>query len=539
MADKGINFDFLDDDTLPMGRRAGEREDMLSQTDMSQISFDSQTFAAAVHGMSQWDLLLKIAEERRTTSDVSLSASIDAYSSSLRQFSIQDKQEMETKQEDLNLQIASLQERLKRRNVLIGTIRNSYLKDVVELKNVMFGVLTETERLRVVSQWEATIPSLDLRKPIELCAPAEAEFTHTPCDTCGGQVEIFHRQSSRFVKLQDSLKEYKRKQEQLLSANTVQKSIIDTNTMTAREVEKVHTEEKKFMYNELKHVKQQVEELEKEVSTLRIKNRRLLGENTVLKEDNKDFIVVKDELRMAERELVKQKTNNDILTERVAKHENKIADLEQEADMNRQESIEVLKRFNDEKEVTIQLRGDLRATNESLSLWKNKHAHVSEELRVSQEDGTRLKEIAAGIRDELEGVRKLMDSEISRHVGISRELRGELSVARSEIELLVENLRVESWLLEGSRMMNEEYPPRVITLQGTVADLEEDLDDKDEEIEELRAYIRQIAAGPSSRPGSRAAGGEDREQRKDGELSQREASMVKALKQVLLNDLSN
>jgi len=159
-----------------------------SMDDMSQISFDSATYAAATHGMSQWELLMKIADSRRLPSDMDMSVS--AYSSNTKPFSIKDKEDLETKQGELQFEIDSLKERLKRRNILIGTIREAYLKDVIELKTVMFGVLTESERLRVVSQWDAVIPSLDLRKPIELCAPAEAEFTHVPCEACGGQVLI-------------------------------------------------------------------------------------------------------------------------------------------------------------------------------------------------------------------------------------------------------------------------------------------------------------------------------------------------------------
>ena len=325
----GISLEDLDPEVSRVGY------DDASQDYMSQVSFDSAQYAS-LQGMSQWELFLKIADEKRgiLPGGESMSVSMaESTQESQSQFTLQEKEEMEATQENLRFQIDSLQERIKRRNVLIGTIRQAYLKDVVELKTVMFSVLTESERKRVVSQWEDNLPSLDLRTPIELSAPGECEFTFTPCVTCGGTVEIFHRQSSRMNKLEKSLAEYRKKQDELIATTASQKVMLDRSEMHKKETERVHNDEKKFMYNELKQAKGVILEKEKDIDNLKMRNRHLNDENNQLKADNKDMIEIKKELNQTEKELFKQTENNKILTERVERHEHKINDLEEEADV--------------------------------------------------------------------------------------------------------------------------------------------------------------------------------------------------------------
>lgn len=89
---------------------------------------------------------------------------------------------------------------------------------------------------------------------------------------------------------------------------------------------------------------------------------------------------MKNDLLTAEKEIRKQMGNIDLLNERVGRHEQKISDLEQEAEFMRLESIETLKRFNDEKETTLMLRAELRATNEALMKSKEKAAGLAHDL---------------------------------------------------------------------------------------------------------------------------------------------------------------
>ena len=163
-------------------------EENQSQADMSMVSFDSATYAS-FQGLSQWELLMKIADERRLGGDIDASLSQEAsvdHSLSKINYLQADVEKLEKNRYDLEFQVESMRERLKRRNVLIGTIREgealqtrlpppaghhqsppsppssittitcllaaAYLRDVIELKTVMFGVLTESERLRVVRQ---------------------------------------------------------------------------------------------------------------------------------------------------------------------------------------------------------------------------------------------------------------------------------------------------------------------------------------------------------------------------------------------------
>lgn len=175
----------------------GDGDDLNSQADMSVVSFDSATYAS-YQGLSQWELLMKIADERRMTGDndtmsATQEASVDqSHPSNLHS----DKKKLEKEQENLNFQVASLQERLKRRNILIGTIREgrhahhplihfdsivivlsfdpiAYLRDVIELKTVSplphSDTITTRLPLPLLPHDQHTLSTLSLDLPMLLC----------------------------------------------------------------------------------------------------------------------------------------------------------------------------------------------------------------------------------------------------------------------------------------------------------------------------------------------------------------------------------
>jgi hypothetical protein len=90
--------------------------------------------------------------------------------------------------------------RLKRRIQLIREMRAAYLRDVVQIKQLMSELLTNDERELLFKQREASLPSLDLEK-FFLSRPVENSFHVLPCGACGGTVEIVHHDSVEIQKL--------------------------------------------------------------------------------------------------------------------------------------------------------------------------------------------------------------------------------------------------------------------------------------------------------------------------------------------------
>ena len=168
------------------------------------------------------------------------------------------RMEMEKEELDAQEKIKSLQGRLKRRNILLETIRTAYLRDVVSIKTIISTVLQDHERYHVMKQWETVLPSLDLRGPIALCAPFECELHVIACEGCGSTVEIFHREQTRseikssmynslfprnphrfynrLYMLEESLKDYRRRQEEFRLEVATKDAIIE---MTKKKVIKL------------------------------------------------------------------------------------------------------------------------------------------------------------------------------------------------------------------------------------------------------------------------------------------------------------
>jgi hypothetical protein len=121
--------------------------------------------------------------------------------------------------QDIETKFKSYENRLKRRNELINIIRTAYLRDIISMKHIINKILTENERKEVIQQWEESIPSLDLKQPIELYSPKETEFRFIPCVTCGGNVEIYIRESSRVLALEAAVADYKAREAKWLQAN--------------------------------------------------------------------------------------------------------------------------------------------------------------------------------------------------------------------------------------------------------------------------------------------------------------------------------
>ena len=101
---------------------------------------------------------------------------------------------------ELQDEITIIRARLHRRNLVIDTIRNAYHQDVLMVKEQLMKAAEHEVIDRYVLD---SIPSIDLRPALNLFSPAECELRIKPCYSCGGRVEIIHRESSRIKQLED------------------------------------------------------------------------------------------------------------------------------------------------------------------------------------------------------------------------------------------------------------------------------------------------------------------------------------------------
>ena len=85
---------------------------------------------------------------------------------------------------------------LEHRNVLIQTMKNAYLRDVVLVRDVLGKYVNsetaaENQRIPAVYAEEiASLPSLDLTALLPLFSPEGCSMSQPPCDHCGGAVEL-------------------------------------------------------------------------------------------------------------------------------------------------------------------------------------------------------------------------------------------------------------------------------------------------------------------------------------------------------------
>ena len=98
--------------------------------------------------------------------------------------------DLQTKYDEAQRNVKNLRMRLVRRTEMISNIRSYYLRDVVTIKLILNDLLTDEERHIVMQQYMERLPSVDLTQALKLHAPQYAELQITPCEQCGGKMEI-------------------------------------------------------------------------------------------------------------------------------------------------------------------------------------------------------------------------------------------------------------------------------------------------------------------------------------------------------------
>lgn len=165
----------------------GEHE---SQEQESSLDLDSQWGNGG--GFNMMDSLLEFSEAEESQAEIQLRELSVAYG--------------ETQHE-----VRDLEKRIQRRTLLVDTLRTAYLKDVVTLKHVLMDVLTSEERRAAVSEYNSRLPSVDLRRPLQLYGPKDAELRVLPCAACGGVVDVTMHDSDAADRMQKAIKKLRAK----------------------------------------------------------------------------------------------------------------------------------------------------------------------------------------------------------------------------------------------------------------------------------------------------------------------------------------
>lgn len=139
--------------------------------------------------------------------------------------------------------IKHLRRRLVRRTNTIDEIRKFYLRDIVTMRHILQEVLTEPERELVWKEYEANLPSIDLKQTLKLHAPDKCEFQVRPCEKCGGQLEVILKDSEEVERLKKYIAGSKDRENRWREKLANLDAQIEEVTKTKSQATKSHMEE--------------------------------------------------------------------------------------------------------------------------------------------------------------------------------------------------------------------------------------------------------------------------------------------------------
>ena len=320
--------------------------------------------------------------------------------------------------------------------------------------------LKDTERTNTLRVFEDSVPSLDLKEPLELHAPRDTFLEFDACGECGGTVEVLHKDSQRLSKLEASLAKGKTLVNNLRSevaiANEKQK-IAERNSM--QEASERQTE-KTLLYNEIRKMKSSYEA--KDESQTKAQNRVLVlqAEVTKLEKTFKEAVLMRERISsmtvtIGEKEesikhleegkehlehtVAKQEAAADKLGEENASHVAEILALKKEA-KEQKEKLE-------HAEATLETnREDLRSERELLGKTKKKLEVVRDEKRYIEEVGDQkfaLVMAEKNVSEEQVQSGKNEQARMTREMEAMQELLDQTSMEREQYGMIIEEKNCE------------------------------------------------------------------------------------------------
>lgn len=376
-------------------------------------------------------------------------------------------------------EVRDLKARLKRRTHIVEELRKSYLKDVVALKHVVEEVLTDSENEMVNKQYMHHIPSIDLRDPLILHGPKEAEFRLKPCDNCGGCIDIVINDNELVKRLKNRIEDYK------IQENTFRLHIakieqqIEVQIQTQEATDLSIAQEKKVFYKQLADMREALPQFEMEKSRLDLENRKIRQRSEDLRKENE---FVKRELakaRQIEKDLLEQQERLPLILENLRVKE-------------AVEGMQKVKLEANEKEIS-----DLQAMKVMLM---SDVEELRKELSESIERQNRYKELAEQIESALELSNKkcneieskLVDKE-DENKKISHDTSSEIIELGKKLEVAREDIRSGESYLRSQKRECGVLGNKVKALELELMKKEDIIIDKDDEIRNLNAELETSA----------------------------------------------
>ena len=325
--------------------------------------------------------------------------------------------------------IVQLRKRLKKRVGIIAHIRNAYLKDVITLKHIINDVLTNNERQQVMNQYNAYLPSLDLRQYLELHGPKNSKLIVKPCVECGGYMEIMLDSGDTVIKLESQLQYQKEKEEKLRIKIAEQDFLIEQEQKEKNVNIRSHNDEKRVLYNEIRKLKEEVEKATTENIRVLKENKKMRDQVHIYKEENVTLVQGNEELKSTEESLKLEKEETFRLKNRVTAMQ-KLFDAK-EAEL----SIQISENKNLQsingaltQEIGL-LKVDFAAKTEEAQRFKKKSDELEDNLLVAN---NKIVETAEKLREAREDFENLE----ARSQKEAADFQKRIDISRDEISML-------------------------------------------------------------------------------------------------------
>lgn len=276
-----------------------------------------------------------------------------------------------------HLIIDDLRSRLFRRNQLLDTIRKAYHRDVIAVREYLIdlsdrGILPNNQD---VHSFLSSVPSLDIRPALLLFAPQECELELHPCHTCGGQLEIIHRESSRIVQYKDAI-ELLQEREQRLRCQVVDAKV-DVKDAEARRDQVIENAkaERDVLLDQIRILKHEVADrnaLEAELKLMKEEKRQLERQMN----SQKPLLLERERLLV---DIESVKKERDDLTKQLH------AQMKDNAAL-RQQNDELLQQLDSQRQENQSLNNQLSSYQEQCRSLQDECATLTSDLSKSKEE---------------------------------------------------------------------------------------------------------------------------------------------------------
>ena len=274
------------------------------------------------------------------------------------------------------LVIDDLRSRLSKRNALLDTIRKAYHRDVIAIKEHLIDLASRDilPDNHDVHSFLCTVPSIDVRPTLSLFAPQECDLELHPCHSCGGQLEIIHRESSRMVQYKRAI-ELLQKQDKEMRCQVVDARVDVKHAEALRDEAIEHANAvRDILEDQILALKYEVADrnaLEEELRRTKEEKRRLEDQIEVhrpLLEERKQLLVdIQDEKR--ERENMTQKFHAQVNASEALQSQNNT----------------LVQELNKENNESQRLRQQLASSEEQYQNLRHAYASLESDLAKSKE----------------------------------------------------------------------------------------------------------------------------------------------------------